>query len=139
MPPRPADQHSPAALVLAELAALADLRARALSEAEPSYLDQVYTPGSVLINADRALVDQARRDQMRCEGLRYDLLSPVVEALDDSHAVIRTRIATGRYTILTPQTRVVRPPAVEQHAVRMHLVRTPQGWRIAAMQTVQTA
>lgn len=126
----PRAQPSPAGPVAA-LTALVDERARAYREADASLLDRVYLPGAPAAVADRADVRALRRAGVRYEGLRYAVVGPVIERVGTDGCVIRARIDTGRFVVRRAgATGQVRAPAPGT-TLRLHLTRTPAGWRIA--------
>lgn len=136
--------------MMTELAALVDSRARAFREADPAHLERVYPPGSAASTVDRADVAELRRAGVRYEGLRYGIADPVVEACGLNECRIRVRLDTGTYVVrrvrqesapgtaggtggqITPVERTV--AATRGNPLRLQLVRTSRGWRIAAVQ-----
>ncbi|MGY1813106.1 serine/threonine-protein kinase [Blastococcus sp. SYSU D00820] len=118
------------------LAELYDRRAQAFGTAEAEALDDVYTPDSPLLVADRAAVAALAAAGEVLGGFAPEVVEvrsvavtgdrAVVEAVDrrPEHAVLAASAPDG------PPLRM--QPGRAEAAVRLELVRTPDGWRIAA-------
>lgn len=116
---------------VAALAALVDTRARAYREADPSLLDRVYLPGAPAGAADRSDVRALRRGGLRYDGLRYAVVGPVIERVGADGVVIRVRIDSGQFVVRRSGAPGRVKAAAKGTPLRLHLARTPSGWRVA--------
>ena len=90
-------------------------------------------PGSAALATDTAFIRRLRQAGLTLNGLRFDVAdAQVVEVADDT-ALVRATVTTSDYLEVTADGSVVRRvPRGTPRSVRLTLLRTAAGWRIAA-------
>jgi hypothetical protein len=117
--------------------ALSEIRALAISMADRDLLARVNVCGSEAAAADAGLLDRLAEDGRRLEGfssrvLTAELVSGSPQEPGDSHAVVRVRVVTSGYSVLSEGGQVVAPPSSgRDQSLRIVLERTEAGWRVA--------
>lgn len=129
----PSAAEPSAAELLAEFAALVEMRARAYRDANPAHLTRVYLPGSPDGAAAQSEVKALQRSGARYEDLRYLPVSPRLEGVGRTECLIHARIDTSRYVVRQRGAASRVRPATRGVPVRLQLARTPNGWRIASV------
>ena len=115
------------------VAALADARARAFGSAAEAWLGAVDAPASAALASDRAFVARLREAGVTLSGLGFDVADARVLEVDGDSAVVRARVTTSAYRQMRIHGSVARQvPQAPPRIIRLTLVRTGDGWRIAA-------
>ena len=110
---------------------LDEARARALTQADPTLLDEVYADGSATGGQDRTTLLRLAARGWRASGFREltTAVTPVLVSPDDVTLRVTGRLAA--YTLVDRESRVVRRLAAgHERTFTMALVRTPDGWRV---------
>jgi hypothetical protein len=115
------------------VSALAAARARALGTLSEPALAAVDAPGSAALVADTKFIGTLRQAGVRLSGLGFEVGDAHVLQVDGDTAVVQARVATSAHDqIRADGTLLRRVPPGSPRTVRLTLVRTPAGWRIAA-------
>ena len=111
-------------------------RARAFAAGEPRGLDAVYVRGSPVLRHDRAVLDAYARRGLTVRGARLRLLDVRVRAASADRVALRVVDRLGP-AVVGSGGGVARPlPRDHPTLHRLRLLRTPAGWRIAAVRTL---
>jgi eukaryotic-like serine/threonine-protein kinase len=115
------------------VSALVAARARALGTLSEPELGAVDAPGSAALAADRTFIGTLRRAGVRLSGLGFEVEDAHVLEVAGDTAVVQARVATSAHDQVGADGSLLRrvPPG-SPRTVRLTLVRTPTGWRIAA-------
>ncbi|WBQ02765.1 hypothetical protein [Kribbella sp. CA-293567] len=110
-------------------------RSRAFATLNDAELNAVYVTGSSPWSADRALLASYRKDNLRIEGLRFEIDSVTVESASAKHAVLRIvdRLISG--VAITPEGQRTTFPTGSPTPRRLTLTATGTTWRISAIST----
>ena len=129
-PPEVATPASPAGWE-SLLAELYGARARAWASGSTDLLDDVYTPGSPLLTADRTALAGLREDGYALTGFEPEVVAVTSAEVDGPRAELRLVDRWADHTLRTAEGDSVRPvPGRPEQEVVMVLRRTPGGWRI---------
>jgi eukaryotic-like serine/threonine-protein kinase len=146
-PPRPVGQRVPLASASAApvssdpgtltdpralVAALASSRARAFSAASESALPTVDAPGSPALAGDIAFVQELRRRGLSLRGLAFDVSDARVLEVGEADAIVQARVSTSAHVQARADGSIAQQVPTSVRTVRLTLVRTASGWRIAA-------
>lgn len=128
-PARAATAVPPATAV----AALADVRARALAGADRALLADVVVPGSPAEERDRALVEDLERRGARLDGLDVTVLvASAAEADADGRVPVDVRTTTSAHRLVAEDgTVLAEVPAAADVAARLLLEPWGGSWRVA--------
>lgn len=115
------------------LTRLDQVRAEAFRRLRPSLLREVYAPGSTLQPRDRAILVGYRVRGVRLRQVRLDVT--VLRVTFRSPAAVSVRVVErlAPTTAVLPDGDRVALPADAPTRRALHLVRTADGWRIAAV------
>jgi hypothetical protein len=114
------------------LSGLDALRARAYADLRPELLHRVYTPGSRVLQRDRALLLRYRQRGLRVVGLRVRLLALREDTRRDGRVVLRVRDRVTAGTLVGATVRR-RLPGDAADARAITLRRVDRRWRISAV------
>jgi hypothetical protein len=115
------------------VSALVAARARALGTLSEPELRAVDAPGSAALAADRTFIGTLRRAGVRLSGLAFEVEDAHVLEVAGDTAVVRARVATSAHDQVGADGSLLRRvPAGSPRTLRLTLVRTPAGWRVAA-------
>ena len=115
------------------LQVLADERAAAWRDADPTRLAAADAPGSPAAARDAAALAELVRAEVRYNGLRHTVVDATIVSASQRRAVVRARIDAEAYTVVgrtTSEAVLESRPAVVGVPVLVHLVLTEVGWRI---------
>ena len=116
------------------LPALAELRSRAFSTADPALLDYVNAPGSEALQADQEQIGRLVAEGHTLSGLRTQVT--VVDGsgtagVAAATAELQVRLQVSGYTEVDGAGTVQRSGQAQQQEVRLVLVRNEGLWRIS--------
>jgi hypothetical protein len=117
------------------LQALDTQRAQAFWTLDLALLDIVYVPGSKPWVADRALLAEYRRQQLRVQGLRIRIASTTVEHRSVHSMTLRTvdHLVGGEVIDRTGHKTPLPPGSPATRFITLTNTRAAPGWRIAAI------